>query len=165
MNYITEINKFEQQNCVSPLSPMAQLLWYRLMHYANKNRWPERFSYSNGEIMRTMMISERVLRTCRSELIEKGFLTYESGTGRRLGQYILHPLGDVFGGTQSTLGGTNMPKKEKNQKKEIYNNKYLYKQNANDAYQPKYDYDEIARRALLKVNRKEICDVLQSETE
>ena len=159
MNYIREINYFEQCNSISPMSPAAQLLWYRLMHCANKKRWPERFSCRSLDIALSMGVSEKTVQRARKELIDKGLIQYSSGVGRKCGEYILLSIGGHFSGTTDHPEWTKPAKKEKNQKKEIYNNKYLYKQNTDDAYVSKYDYKEIERLACLKLNRKDGCDV------
>lgn len=162
MNYITEINRFERSNSADPLSAAAQLLWYRLMHQANKCGWPDTFSCSNAELMRTMQISEPTLRRCRDELIEKKLIGYVRGDGHKAGTYILFPPGESVNGINFVPGEKNVAKKEKNQKKEIYNNKYNYKYKQNtdtEKSDDPYDYEQIRRRALLKLNGKRECDV------
>ena len=51
MRYLTEINAFERLMDRHPLPGTAQLLWYKLMREANRQRWPEAIALDNDTAM------------------------------------------------------------------------------------------------------------------
>lgn len=54
MNYLLEINAFERRMRGHPLPTTAQLLWYKLMQFANRLYWPEWFSIDNDRLTATV---------------------------------------------------------------------------------------------------------------
>lgn len=80
MNYISEINAFEQwcENHYLPIS--AQLMWYRLMHICNRAGWSEWVSVDNLRLMAAMQIGrEATLIKTRDDLIKAGLIEYQKG--------------------------------------------------------------------------------------
>lgn len=88
MNYIREINAFERRMRRSPLPTTAQLLWYKLMQFANRLRWPECFSIDNDRLILLMNVSsEKTLRDAREVLLEEGYIVFERGAKGRPSSY------------------------------------------------------------------------------
>lgn len=81
MNYLREINAFERKMRRAPLSGMAQLLWYKLMHLANSLRWPEEFRVDNDRLKDMICVSSRhTLYAARKELVDAELLIFTPGT-------------------------------------------------------------------------------------
>ena len=80
MNYILEINAFERRMKRQPLPTMAQLLWYKLMAFANRQHWPESFSIGNDQLQGMLNTgSDQTARNARKQLVDAGLLLYEQG--------------------------------------------------------------------------------------
>lgn len=79
MNYIQEINKFEQFVESNYLSSMAQLLWYKLMQKCNRSGWQEQIQISNLRLMADLHIGEKTLIKARKELEEAGLIEVTKG--------------------------------------------------------------------------------------
>lgn len=90
MNYILEINAFERRMKRQPLPTTAQLLWYKLMAFANRQRWPEWFSVDNDRLTTILGAgSDQTVRKARQQLIDAGLLIYEKGVKKKPGRYKL----------------------------------------------------------------------------
>ena len=90
MNYILEINAFERRMKRQPLPTSAQLLWYKLMAFANRQRWPEWFSVDNDRLTTILGAgSDQTVRKARQQLIDAGLLIYEKGVKKKPGRYKL----------------------------------------------------------------------------
>lgn len=89
MNYILEINAFERRMKRQPLPTMAQLLWYKLMAFANRQHWPESFSIDNDRLGELLNSSPGTARTARDQLEKGGYIVYERGTKGRPNRYKL----------------------------------------------------------------------------
>lgn len=90
MNYILEINAFERRMKRKPLSTTAQLLWYKLMAFANRQHWPEWFSVDNDRLTTILGAgSDQTVRKARQQLIDAGLLIYEKGVKKKPGRYKL----------------------------------------------------------------------------
>lgn len=80
MNYITEINAFEQWLETHYLSISAQLLWYKLMAIFNRTGWNEWVTVDNLRLMAAMQMGrEATLIKVRDELIKAGLVEYQKG--------------------------------------------------------------------------------------
>jgi len=80
LNYLREINAFEKQMRRQPLSTTAQLLWYKLMQFANALYWPEKFQIDNKRVLDLLNIkSLHSLIAARKELEENGYLEFIPG--------------------------------------------------------------------------------------
>lgn len=80
MNYIKQINGFEQWLETNYLSSSAQLLWYKLMNLFNKSGWIEWISVDNQRLMAAIKVSrEATLIKVRDELIKAGLIDYQKG--------------------------------------------------------------------------------------
>lgn len=90
MNYIREINAFEKRMKRAPLPTTAQLLWYKLMAFANWKHWPDSFFIDNETLASLLNAgSDQTARTARAQLVEAGLLIYEKGAKARPGTYKL----------------------------------------------------------------------------
>lgn len=83
MNYIKQINAFEQWLETNHLSSSAQLLWYKLMNLFNKSGWSEWISVDNQRLMAAIKVSREVtLKKVRDELLQTGLIEFEKGKKR-----------------------------------------------------------------------------------
>ena len=90
MNYILEINAFERRMKRQPLPTTAQLLWYKLMAFANRQHWPEWFSVDNDRLTTILGAgSDQTVRKARQQLIDAGLLIYEKGVKKKPRRYKL----------------------------------------------------------------------------
>lgn len=89
LNYVLEINAFERRMKRQPLPTTAQLLWYKLMAFANRQHWPEWFSIDNDRLAELLMTSEGTARSARDTLAKEGFILFERGVKRRPNRYKL----------------------------------------------------------------------------
>lgn len=90
MNYILEINAFERRMKRQPLPTTAQLLWYKLMAFANRQHWTEWFSVDNDRLTTILGAgSDQTVRKARQQLIDAGLLIYEKGVKKKPGRYKL----------------------------------------------------------------------------
>ena len=95
MNYIAEINVFNQWLETHYLSTHAQLLWYKFMNLFNKTGWQEWVQVDNLRLM--VFINAGSYKTAlkaRDELIEKGLLTYVKGKKGQPNSYKMISLTD-----------------------------------------------------------------------
>lgn len=76
-----------------PLSPLAQLLWFKLMHKANLERWPDYITVSNEELTVLVGVAQRnTVAKARKELTEAGYVEYTPGHKGSPGQYTIRTL-------------------------------------------------------------------------
>lgn len=80
MNYILEINAFEQWLETHYLPISSQLLWYKLMNICNRSGWSEWVTVDNLRLMAVIKMSnEKTFMKTRDNLIESGLIEYEKG--------------------------------------------------------------------------------------
>lgn len=80
MNYIKQINAFEQWLETNHLTSSAQLLWYKFMNLFNKSGWSEWISVDNQRLMAAIKVSrEATLIKVRDELIKAGLIELQKG--------------------------------------------------------------------------------------
>jgi DnaD/phage-associated family protein len=90
MNYLLEINAFERKMRESPLPIAAQLMWYKLMQFCNRLRWPETFQLDTARLSELMVgSSKHTVIEARRALIEAGFLEFKPGSKKCLSTYKL----------------------------------------------------------------------------
>lgn len=93
MNYISEINAFEQWLETHYLPISTQLLWYKLMHICNRAGWSEWVTVDNLRLMAAMQMSrEATLIKARDELIKAGLISYQRGRKGCPNRYHLIPF-------------------------------------------------------------------------
>lgn len=96
MDYIRQINAFENLNEYSEIGPGAQLLWYKLMRVANLSGWQKELSISNTRLQSMTKTSEKTLINNRNQLIQNGLLQYKKRGRTKAGIYILADLTENF---------------------------------------------------------------------
>ena len=93
MNYIAEINAFEQWLETHYLPISSQLLWYKIMSIANKAGWSEWVTVDNLRLMAAMQMSrEATLIKTRDELIKAGLIEYQKGKKGTPNRYKIIPF-------------------------------------------------------------------------
>lgn len=126
MNYLIEINNFNDWLVENPLNANVQALWYKLMSYANKFHWKREFSITNTRLVEDLGITRQCLDKCRNTLIQMGRIKYKKGSGNQCGIYEIIPFEcNIFDTNVAQTwhnGGTNVAQT-------CPLNKYKYKQN------------------------------------
>ena len=89
MNYMLEINAFERRMKRQPLPATAQLLWYKLMAFANRQHWPEWFSIDNDRLGGLLNSTAGTARTARDQLVKEGYIICQRGAKGRPNRYKL----------------------------------------------------------------------------
>ena len=93
MNYIAEINAFEQWLELHYLPISSQLLWYKLMSIANRSGWSEWVSVDNLRLMAAMQMGrEATMIKARDELIKAGLIKYQKGKKGTPNKYYIIPF-------------------------------------------------------------------------
>lgn len=135
MNYIQEINKFEQFVESNYLSSMAQLLWYKLMQKCNRSGWQEQIQISNLRLMADLHIGEKTLIKARKELEEAGLIEVVKGKKGCPNQYKLIPINTVReeNPVENTVINTvQIENPVENPSRNTVKNTAIYKQNKNN---------------------------------
>lgn len=96
LDYIRQINAFENLNEYNEIGPGAQLLWYKLMRVANLSGWQNELSISNTKLQSMTKTSEKTLINNRNQLIQNGLLQYKKRGRTKAGIYILTDLTGNF---------------------------------------------------------------------
>lgn len=89
MNYLRQLNAFNELKMTNPVSANAQCLYLNLLHVNNRNHWKEEFSVSNSYMMALTCLSRQALDRARNELKQKGFIEYTKGAGSQAGTYLI----------------------------------------------------------------------------
>ena len=127
MNYIAEINAFEQWLETHTLPITAQLLWYKLMAFNNKTLWSEWMQVDNLRLMAALQMGrEATLIKARGDLIKAGLIEYQKGKKGSPNRYHMISLadGNTFKSVVQTVGQTEV--------QSVAINKYKQKQNINE---------------------------------
>ena len=127
MNYIAEINAFEQWLETHTLPITAQLLWYKLMAFNNKTLWSEWMQVDNLRLMAALQMGrEATLIKARGDLIKAGLIEYQKGKKGSPNRYHMISLadGNTFRSVVQSVGQTEA--------QSVAINKYKQKQNINE---------------------------------
>lgn len=90
-----------------PLSPLAQLLWFKLMGVANRERWPENITISNDEITALLNVAKRdTAAKARKELTDAGYIDYTPGHKGSPGRYAIRSLCPRYYFAANEAGGS-----------------------------------------------------------
>lgn len=92
MNYIKEINAFYDTIEQEPLSASAVALWHTLIHINNKARWAESFIASATNLQYKGGLGNSSFQRGRTQLTERGYITWESRGKNKAARYHLVPL-------------------------------------------------------------------------
>ena len=79
MRYLTEINAFERLMDRHPLPGTAQLLWYKLMREANRQRWPDSIQLDQKGALQLIGASINTFLKARTALSDAGLLEFSQG--------------------------------------------------------------------------------------
>ncbi|MBP2637766.1 MAG: primosome, DnaD subunit [Firmicutes bacterium] len=82
MDYIRQLNAFDNWIAANYCSASAQLLWYKLMAVNNSCFWKEWFTRTNSSLAGMMNVAENTMRSARKELKDKGLIDFIPGTKR-----------------------------------------------------------------------------------
>ncbi|WP_337384086.1 DnaD domain protein [Acidaminococcus timonensis] len=130
MNYISELNAFDNWIDTHPMSANAIGLWRALMQIANKAQWRESLAIPNALITLKSGLTTTSIKRAREELRQAGRITFDFRTGRQATIYHIIPFADqkaVQNGPQSNESETvavqngpqNEPQKNKADQKEV----------------------------------------------
>lgn len=90
LQYIDFINAFNNWCYDHPLSKDVQIVFFKILHIMNLNRWEEWVEISNVRLMDfSDFSSEQTFIRCRDKLIELGFIEYQKGKKRQPNRYRL----------------------------------------------------------------------------
>ena len=91
MRYLTEINAFERLMDRHPLPGTAQLLWYKLMREANRQRWPDSIQLDQKGALQLIGASINTFLKARTALSDAGLLEFSQGVKGQPSTYRLIP--------------------------------------------------------------------------
>lgn len=97
MNYIAEINAFHIKMRRTPLSRDAQLLWFKLMDFANRLYWQEDFKLDLNRMAKMIGVSKNTVLSARNELVDAGLLSFTAGTKGSPSVYHLNSVAAMEG--------------------------------------------------------------------
>lgn len=97
MNYIAELNAFHAKMRRTPLSRDAQLLWFKLMDFANSLYWREEFKLDLNRMSKMIGVSKNTILSARNELVDAGLLTFTAGTKGNPSVYHLNSVAATEG--------------------------------------------------------------------
>jgi hypothetical protein len=139
MNYIAEINAFEQWLETHTLPITAQLLWYKLMAFNNKTLWSEWMQVDNLRLMAALQMGrEATLIKARGDLIKAGLIEYQKGKKGSPNRYHMISLtdGNTFRSVVQSVGQTEVQSVVQTvgqtEVQSVAINKYKQKQNINE---------------------------------
>ena len=140
MNYIAEINAFEQWLETHTLPITAQLLWYKLMAFNNKTLWSEWMQVDNLRLMAALQMGrEATLIKARGDLIKAGLIEYQKGKKGSPNRYHMISLadGNTFRSVVQSVGQTEVQSVVQTvgqtEVQSVAINKYKQKQNINES--------------------------------
>ena len=130
MNYISELNAFDNWIDTHPMSANAISLWRALMQIANRAQWRESLAIPNALITLKSGLTTTSIKRAREELRQAGRITFDFRTGRQATIYHIIPFADqkaVQNGPQSNKSETvavqngpqNEPQKNKSDQKAV----------------------------------------------
>ncbi|WP_337470204.1 hypothetical protein [Acidaminococcus fermentans] len=109
MNYISELNAFDNWIDTHPMSANAIGLWRALMQIANRAQWRESLAIPNALITLKSGLTTTSIKRAREELRQAGRITFDFRTGRQATIYHIIPFADqkaVQNGPQSNESET-----------------------------------------------------------
>lgn len=113
MNYIKQLNAYNEIKAVNCLSTNAQCLYVNLLSINNKLSWADSFTVSNLVISNLTSMNVKAIERARNELKQKGYITYAKGTGSQAGRYSIIEL--TTQNVQQNVGDENLSDKTSTQ--------------------------------------------------
>lgn len=141
MNYIKEINAFNDYLLINKLSTGEIALWYALMHINNKTGWLKEFTVSNLVIQQLTSLSRAGLDNARNKLKQRGLIDYKPGRSNRAGKYKMFSLVcNIIDTVEDTAGDTVEDKDKTQQETDTsHSSSTLYKQKLKQKEERKKD--------------------------
>ena len=102
MNYIAEINAFNDLQQIDPLPTGQIVLWYALMAINNKCAWAEWFTAANQTLESVTGLSKGGVAKARIALKERGLINFEIRTNRAA-VYHMIPLAEGLKSSQQVV--------------------------------------------------------------
>jgi len=97
MNYIREIEAFEDWLEINYLPTTAQLLWYKLFILCNRAGWAEWLSVTNQALMAKIGVSsEKTLIEARNRLKQSGLIDFRPGKKGQPTKYKLFSVEEIL---------------------------------------------------------------------
>jgi DnaD/phage-associated family protein len=87
MNYIKEINSFYDWLETNPLASSCIVLWYALMHIANKAGWPDTFAVAVSVLEIKTGLKKDTIYDARNKLQQAGRIKWNSRRGNQSAVY------------------------------------------------------------------------------
>lgn len=94
MNYIAEIKAFYDWLEINPLPPPAIVLWYALMHIANKTGWQQEFTVAVSVLQNKTGLNAKAIERARNSLCQSGRINWKSRKGSQSAIYSMISLCD-----------------------------------------------------------------------
>ncbi|WP_337617253.1 hypothetical protein [Acidaminococcus timonensis] len=98
MNYISELNAFDNWIDTHPMSANAIGLWRALMQIANRAQWRDSLAIPNALITLKSGLTTTSIKRAREELRQAGRITFDFRTGRQATIYHIIPFADQKAG-------------------------------------------------------------------
>ncbi|MGJ0749032.1 DnaD domain protein [Enterococcus durans] len=109
MDYIGQLNAFDNWLEYNELGAGPQLLWYKLMAIANKSGWQSELSIANTRLQAMTKTSEKTLINNRNQLIQNGLLQYKKRGRTRAGIYLITDLTGNFTAKKKVIDTVENP--------------------------------------------------------
>lgn len=87
MNYIKEVNAFQDTIIFNPLSSSAIALWFALMHFNNKSGWKNNFTVAATQPQCHASLKPTSFKRAREELRSKGHIFVTAHGSNRAAEY------------------------------------------------------------------------------
>lgn len=109
MDYIGQLNAFDNWLEYNELGAGPQLLWYKLMAIANKSGWQNELSIANTRLQAMTKTSEKTLINNRNQLIQNGLLQYKKRGRTKAGIYLITDLTGNFTAKKKVIDTVENP--------------------------------------------------------
>ncbi|HFD1755455.1 TPA: DnaD domain protein [Enterococcus faecium] len=109
MDYIGQLNAFDNWLEYNELGAGPQLLWYKLMAIANKSGWQSELSIANTRLQAMTKTSEKTLINNRNQLIQNGLLQYKKRGRTKAGIYLITDLTGNFTAKKKVIDTVENP--------------------------------------------------------
>ncbi|WP_426288300.1 DnaD domain protein [Enterococcus durans] len=109
MDYIGQLNAFDNWLEYNELGAGPQLLWYKLMAIANKSGWQSELSIANTRLQAMTKTSEKTLINNRNQLIQNGILQYKKRGRTKAGIYLITDLTGNFTAKKKVIDTVENP--------------------------------------------------------
>lgn len=87
MNYIQQVNAFNDYLMYNQLSTTEIALWHALMHVNNKCGWIQEFTVANRTLEQLTGATRPSIARARNSLMQKGLIEYSAQKARQAGAY------------------------------------------------------------------------------